>query len=68
LREVLEAEKRRGEELRVERDRWAAQAERLALPKPDAVSNEPPGVVPRIRSGGRARMVVAAAGRVGVGQ
>jgi excisionase family DNA binding protein len=44
LRDGLEAEKRRVEderrrcdELRVERDRWAAQAERLALPKPEPV-------------------------------
>jgi excisionase family DNA binding protein len=36
LKSVLEAERRRGEELRVERDRWAAQAERLALPAPQA--------------------------------
>ena len=34
LKTVLEAERRRGEELRLERDRWAAQAERLALPPP----------------------------------
>jgi excisionase family DNA binding protein len=34
LKVVLDAERRRGEELRTERDRWAAQAERLALPAP----------------------------------
>jgi hypothetical protein len=33
---ILEAERRRAEELRTERDRWAAQAERLALPAPKA--------------------------------
>jgi hypothetical protein len=33
---ILEAERRRAEELRTERDRWAAQAERLALPAPQA--------------------------------
>jgi excisionase family DNA binding protein len=37
LRDVLDAEKRRAEDLRGERDRWAAQAERLALPKPEPV-------------------------------
>src|SRR5829696_3534078 len=31
---ILEAERKRGEELRTERDRWATQAERLALPAP----------------------------------
>src|SRR3954453_8540894 len=34
LKIVLDAERRRAEELRTERDRWAAQAERLALPAP----------------------------------
>ena len=34
LRSILEAEKRRAEELREDRDRWHAQAERLALPAP----------------------------------
>ncbi len=34
LQAILEAERKRGEELRTERDRWAAQAERLALPTP----------------------------------
>jgi hypothetical protein len=34
LKAVLDIEKRRGEELRQERDRWATQAERLALPAP----------------------------------
>ena len=36
LRTILEAEKRRAEELRHERDRWAAQAERLAIAAPVA--------------------------------
>lgn len=34
LRELLEIERRRGEELRQERDAWRAQAERLALMAP----------------------------------
>lgn len=34
LKTILETEKRRADELRAERDRWAAQAERLALPAP----------------------------------
>jgi excisionase family DNA binding protein len=39
LKAILEAEKRRAEELREDRDRWHAQAERLALPAP---ISEPP--------------------------
>lgn len=34
LKAILEAEKKHMEELREDRDRWAAQAERLALPAP----------------------------------
>lgn len=34
LKAILEAERKRAEELREERDRWASQAERLALPAP----------------------------------
>ena len=34
LKAILENEKKRGEELRTERDRWATQAERLAAPAP----------------------------------
>lgn len=34
LRAILDAEKRRADELRHERDRWAAQAERLAITGP----------------------------------
>jgi hypothetical protein len=34
LQAILDSERKRGEELRTERDRWAAQAERLALPAP----------------------------------
>lgn len=34
LKAILETERKRAEELREERDRWAAQAERLALPAP----------------------------------
>jgi len=36
LQAILEGEKKRAEELRAERDRWASQAERLALPAPGA--------------------------------
>jgi len=39
LRALLEAEKQRGEELRVDRDRWADQAQRLALPAPATERN-----------------------------
>jgi excisionase family DNA binding protein len=35
LKAILEAEKRRADELREDRDRWAGQAERLALPAPE---------------------------------
>lgn len=34
LKAILEAEKKRADEIREDRDRWAAQAERLALPAP----------------------------------
>src|SRR3954452_4619006 len=34
LQAILEAERKRGEGMGTERDRWAAQAERLALPAP----------------------------------
>jgi len=34
LKQILEAEKRRADEVRAERDRWAQQAERLAIPAP----------------------------------
>lgn len=34
LRVILEIERKRSEEFREERDRWASQAERLALPAP----------------------------------
>jgi excisionase family DNA binding protein len=36
LKAILEAEKKHLDEVREDRDRWAAQAERLALPAPDA--------------------------------
>jgi hypothetical protein len=36
--QLLEAEKRRAEELREDRDRWHAQAERLALPAPETAA------------------------------
>jgi excisionase family DNA binding protein len=35
LKAILEAEKKHLEEVREDRDRWAAQAERLALPAPE---------------------------------
>ena len=35
LKAILEAEKKHLEEIREDRDRWAAQAERLALPAPE---------------------------------
>ena len=40
LKAILEAEKKHLDEVREDRDRWAAQAERLALPAPD-VSRAP---------------------------
>jgi excisionase family DNA binding protein len=45
LKELLEMERRRANELRQERDRWAAQAERLALapPQPASVPAAPRG-------------------------
>jgi hypothetical protein len=36
LQAILDVERKRGEELRTERDRWAAQAERLTLEGPGA--------------------------------
>jgi excisionase family DNA binding protein len=36
LKAILEAEKKRADEIREDRDRWAVQAERLALPAPVA--------------------------------
>jgi len=41
LKTLIEAEKRRAEELREDRDRWHAQAERLALPAPITPSAPP---------------------------
>jgi hypothetical protein len=37
LQAILDVERKRGEELRAERDRWASQAERLALEGPSAI-------------------------------
>lgn len=42
LQAILESEKKRAEELRAERDRWATQAERLALPAPVPVTTPEP--------------------------
>lgn len=44
LQALLDSERKRAEELREDRDRWAAQAERLALPAPAAAS--PKGLWP----------------------
>ena len=43
LKAILEAEKKHLEEVREDRDRWAAQAERLALPAPDMPHSQPQG-------------------------
>ena len=42
LRELLEIERRRGDELRQDRDAWRAQAERLALMPPTPEIQPPP--------------------------
>ena len=47
LKAILEAEKKHMEELREDRDRWAAQAERLALPAP-----QPPPQVSQVKRSG----------------
>ena len=41
LKAILEAEKKHLEEVREDRDRWAAQAERLALPAPESPQPQP---------------------------
>ena len=41
LRQLLESERRRSEELRIERNDWKGQAERLALAPPQAVAAQP---------------------------
>jgi excisionase family DNA binding protein len=41
LKAILEAEKKRADEIREDRDRWAKQAERLALAPPVGSSPEP---------------------------
>jgi excisionase family DNA binding protein len=43
LKAILEAEKKHLEEIREDRDRWAAQAERLALPAPDLPQSQTHG-------------------------
>jgi excisionase family DNA binding protein len=40
LKAILDAEKKHLEEVREDRDRWAAQAERLALPAPSAAPGQ----------------------------
>jgi excisionase family DNA binding protein len=48
LKAILEAEKKHLEEIREDRDRWAAQAERLALPAPEgAPKAQPQGLIKR---------------------
>ena len=42
LKAILDAEKKHLEEVREDRDRWAAQAERLALPAPDTTHHAQP--------------------------
>ena len=39
LKALLDAEKKRADELRDDRDRWADQAQRLALPSPETNGN-----------------------------
>ena len=41
LKAILEAEKKHLDEVREDRDRWAAQAERLALPAPISPQSQP---------------------------
>ena len=43
LKAILESEKKHLEEIREDRDRWAAQAERLALPAPDLPQSQAHG-------------------------
>ena len=50
LKAILEAEKKHLDEVREDRDRWAAQAERLALPAPD-VSRAPAPAAAAARRG-----------------
>jgi excisionase family DNA binding protein len=40
LKALLEAEKQRASEIREDRDRWADQAQRLALPRPETIRND----------------------------
>lgn len=42
LKALLEAEKQRATEIREDRDRWADQAQRLALPRPETTRNDVP--------------------------
>jgi excisionase family DNA binding protein len=52
LKALIEAERRRAETAEKDRDRWAAQAERLALPAPAAPTVPRPGLLQRLfRSG-----------------
>jgi hypothetical protein len=49
LQDILAAERERATELRHDRDRWADQAGRLALPAPEPVRDVPPGLFTRIK-------------------
>ena len=48
MKALLEAERRRGEELREERDRWHTQAERFAIAAPVPMPAPAPAQVPQI--------------------
>ena len=48
LRQLLEAERRRADELRADRDAWRDQTQRLALPKPAETATQ---TVPAVRGG-----------------
>ena len=49
LREMLDDKNRQIEDLRTDRDRWAAQAERLALPAPESGAGERDATEPLTR-------------------
>lgn len=49
LQEILAAERERATELKQDRDRWADQAGRLALPAPEPVRDVPAGLFTRLK-------------------
>jgi lambda repressor-like predicted transcriptional regulator len=66
LKTLLDAEKRRGEELRSERDEWRDQAKRLALPAPvpaPAPATSVPTVPPALSLWDLIRRLLAAGSR-----